>query len=208
MTIGTKPAADVIVDPSLVRALLEEQHPDLAHLVPVKVAEGSDNFLFRLGDELAVRLPRRAASAMPLFSTSNGGCLSCPRDCPCRCPYLFVSGFPAPCSAGRGPSSDGFLVRVSCMSPCRTRSQQAQCWERFLRALHQPAPADALLQSVARCAARGAHRRIAQASPAARRNREPSGPGAQPVGPRAVDAAVVRTSARFSTEIFIQATCW
>ena len=54
MTIGTKPAADVIVDPSLVRALLQEQHPDLAHLMPVKVAEGWNHFLFRLGDELAV----------------------------------------------------------------------------------------------------------------------------------------------------------
>ena len=54
MTIGTKPPADVIVDPSLVRALLQEQHPDLAHLIPVKVAEGWNHFLFRLGDELAV----------------------------------------------------------------------------------------------------------------------------------------------------------
>src|SRR6187200_1126039 len=63
MPIRTKPAADVVVDPSLVAALLREQHPDLAHLVPVKVAEGWDNFAFRLGGELAVRLPRRAASA-------------------------------------------------------------------------------------------------------------------------------------------------
>ena len=64
MTIGTKPPADVVVDRLLVQALLHEQHPDLAHLVPVKVAEGWDNALFRLGDELAVRLPRRAASAV------------------------------------------------------------------------------------------------------------------------------------------------
>jgi hypothetical protein len=63
MTIGRQPAADVIVDPSLVRALLQEQHPDLAHLVSVKIAEGWENALLRLGDELAVRLPRRAASA-------------------------------------------------------------------------------------------------------------------------------------------------
>jgi len=66
MTIGTKPAADFIVDASLVRALLQEQHPDLAHLVPVKVSEGWDNAVFRLGDELAVRVPRRAASAQGL----------------------------------------------------------------------------------------------------------------------------------------------
>ena len=30
MTIEMKPAADVTVSPSLVQALLEEQHPDLA----------------------------------------------------------------------------------------------------------------------------------------------------------------------------------
>ena len=63
MTIEMKPAADITVSPSLVQALLEEQHPDLALLPLVKVAEGWDNTLFRLGDELAVRLPRRAASA-------------------------------------------------------------------------------------------------------------------------------------------------
>jgi aminoglycoside phosphotransferase (APT) family kinase protein len=61
--MGMKPAADVTISPSLVQALLEEQHSDLGHLAPVKVAEGWDNALFRLGDELAVRLPRRAASA-------------------------------------------------------------------------------------------------------------------------------------------------
>jgi hypothetical protein len=57
MTIATKPASDLVVHPSLVRALLQEQHPDLAHLVLVKVAEGSDNAIVRLGDELAADLP-------------------------------------------------------------------------------------------------------------------------------------------------------
>jgi aminoglycoside phosphotransferase (APT) family kinase protein len=62
MTIETRPAADLHVDAALVRALLREQHPDLAHLVPLKAAEGWDNAIFRLGDDLAVRLPRRAAA--------------------------------------------------------------------------------------------------------------------------------------------------
>src|SRR5262249_23532123 len=55
MRMGMKPAADVTLSPSLVQALLEDQHADLAHLAPVKVAEGWDNTLFRLGDELAVQ---------------------------------------------------------------------------------------------------------------------------------------------------------
>src|SRR5262245_12741960 len=60
---GTRPAAEVAIDAALVRALLTEQHEDLAGLPLVDVAEGWDNRLFRLGDDLAVRLPRRAASA-------------------------------------------------------------------------------------------------------------------------------------------------
>src|SRR3954447_9046210 len=63
MTIGPKPAAEFTPDAALVRALLLEQHPDLAHLPLSEIGEGWDNTLFRLGEVLAVRLPRRAASA-------------------------------------------------------------------------------------------------------------------------------------------------
>src|SRR5262245_60720364 len=63
MTIRTKPAADVAIDRSLIQSLLREQHADLAQLPLTAVGEGWDNQLFRLGDELAVRMPRRAASA-------------------------------------------------------------------------------------------------------------------------------------------------
>ena len=57
------PAAEVVVDVTLVRALLRDQHPDLAEL-PLRVAaNGWDNVIVRLGDELAVRVPRRAAAA-------------------------------------------------------------------------------------------------------------------------------------------------
>ncbi|WP_030158726.1 aminoglycoside phosphotransferase family protein [Streptomyces sp. NRRL S-244] len=50
--------ADVDIDEQLVRSLLREQHPDLAGLVLRPVDAGWDNQLWRLGDELAVRLPR------------------------------------------------------------------------------------------------------------------------------------------------------
>ena len=42
----------------LVRALLQAQHPDLADLELRDVNGGWDNQLWRLGDELAVRMPR------------------------------------------------------------------------------------------------------------------------------------------------------
>src|SRR5215216_3227940 len=60
--IGT-PAAEVVIDAALVAELLAEQHPDLAHLPLRAVDAGWDNALFRLGDQLAVRLPRRAIAA-------------------------------------------------------------------------------------------------------------------------------------------------
>jgi aminoglycoside phosphotransferase (APT) family kinase protein len=63
VTIGDKPAADVAVDVELVRGLLADQHPDLADLDLVEHASGWDNVTYRLGDALAVRIPRREMSA-------------------------------------------------------------------------------------------------------------------------------------------------
>lgn len=60
------PAAEVAVDAELVRRLLAEQHPDLAALPLAPVDAGWDNAMFRLGPDLAVRLPRRAVAALPI----------------------------------------------------------------------------------------------------------------------------------------------
>ena len=57
------PAAEVDVTADLVRGLLRDQHPDLAGLPLEPFASGWDNALFRLGDELAVRMPRRQLGA-------------------------------------------------------------------------------------------------------------------------------------------------
>lgn len=57
------PAAEFDVDVPLVRALLRDQHPDLAELRLEVAANGWDNVVLRLGELLAVRLPRRAAAA-------------------------------------------------------------------------------------------------------------------------------------------------
>ena len=58
-----KPTAEVDIDDAVVGRLLHEQCPDLAHLPLRRVGEGWDNVLYRLGDDLAVRLPRRALGA-------------------------------------------------------------------------------------------------------------------------------------------------
>lgn len=57
-----QPDADIVVTAADVVRLVETQHPRL--LAPVRlVANGWDNEMFRLGDDLAVRMPRRAAAA-------------------------------------------------------------------------------------------------------------------------------------------------
>lgn len=57
------PAAETAISEALVVQLLQEQHPDLADL-PVRFEnEGWDSAIFRLGRDLAVRLPRRAINA-------------------------------------------------------------------------------------------------------------------------------------------------
>jgi len=53
------PPAEVDVTADLVRLLLAEQHPDLADLPIQVMANGWDNVMLRLGDELIVRVPRR-----------------------------------------------------------------------------------------------------------------------------------------------------
>lgn len=57
------PVAEVDIDTALVRALLVEQHPELAGSSLEPVAFGWDNVVFRLGPDLAVRLPRRQVAA-------------------------------------------------------------------------------------------------------------------------------------------------
>ena len=56
------PSAEVDVTVGLVRRLLRAQHPDLADLPLRVVANGWDNVTLRLGDDLAVRVPRRATA--------------------------------------------------------------------------------------------------------------------------------------------------
>lgn len=57
---------EIIVDQAIVRELLRTQRPDLVELALSSVGGGTDNTMFRLGDELVVRLPRTAIHAQAL----------------------------------------------------------------------------------------------------------------------------------------------
>ncbi len=63
VAVNKMPAAEVEVSADLVRRLLADQHPDLARLPVEFLANGWDNELYRVGDRLLARLPRRALGA-------------------------------------------------------------------------------------------------------------------------------------------------
>lgn len=60
------PHAEMHVDEALVRDILRTQFPEIADHECWHIGEGFDNFLWRLGDDLVVRLPRRAAAVVPM----------------------------------------------------------------------------------------------------------------------------------------------
>jgi aminoglycoside phosphotransferase (APT) family kinase protein len=142
--LGT-PSAEYAIDEALVSRLLADQHPDLAHLPLRAVDAGWDNAMFRLGDHLAVRLPRRAAAVkliaheqrwLPLLSKQ----LSLPVPTPCRV------GKPAlgyPCQWSVVP-----WLKVLTADHSQPHASQAVLLARFLRSLHVPAPADAPANAV------------------------------------------------------------
>ncbi len=63
MSVGNMPAAEVEVDEQLVARLLATQHPDLADRPLTVVANGWDNVIVRIGDDLVARVPRRREGA-------------------------------------------------------------------------------------------------------------------------------------------------
>ncbi len=137
--IGT-PAADYAIDRALVTTLLAEQHSDLAHL-PVQVVDaGWDNALFRLGEHLAVRLPRRAAAATLIDHEQTWlPRLADQLVLPVPAPYCI--GTPAhgyPWNWSVVPWLSG-----SAADQHEPHPSQSQPFAAFLRSLHVSAPADA-----------------------------------------------------------------
>ena len=135
------PAAEVDVGPAVVRALLDEQFPDLADLDLVELAYGWDNAIFRLGDHLTVRLPRRAMAAELVEHEQ--------RWLPELAPRLPLP-IPAPVRAGRPGGDYPWSWSVCPWLPgviaARTAPddpfEAAELLGAFLAALHHEAPSD------------------------------------------------------------------
>src|SRR5579885_2598048 len=137
---GNPPPAETRIDAALAGALVRAQHPDLAHLTIEPAASGWDNAMFRLGDALALRLPRRAMAAalirieqhwLPRVAPE----LPLPVPTPVRIgtpgegyPFVWsITPWLAGAPADRAPPEAGSGVALAA----------------FLTALHTPAPADA-----------------------------------------------------------------
>lgn len=65
------PRAHESISPATVRALIADQHPDLASLELGERFDGWDMAMYRLGDDLAVRLPRVEAAVASLLAESR-----------------------------------------------------------------------------------------------------------------------------------------
>ncbi len=131
-----------MIDEALVRSMLEEQHPDLAGLELREVVGGWGNRMWRLGDDLAVRIPRVEGAAAPL-AKEYAWVPRLPEGLP----------LPVPRPVRLGEGSDRFPRNWTVVTwvsgapadhePVERVEPSAQILAGFLAALHRPAPADA-----------------------------------------------------------------
>ena len=127
----------------LVRDLLRDQHPDLADRPVTLAARGWDNQLWRLGDDLAVRLPWATETADALLLKENTWL-------PVLAPLLPL---PVPVPQRLGQPSGRFprpwIVTTwvpgvpADLAPVTCGSAAADALAAFLTALHRPAPTGA-----------------------------------------------------------------
>lgn len=130
-----------MIDEAFVRALLTERHPDLAGLALREVDGGWDNRMWRLGEDLAVRLPR-TPRAPKLLEKEH-------RWLPALAPLLPLP-VPVPVRSGEPTARFPQTWTVTTWVPGEpadraaiTRPESADALADFLLALHREAPPDA-----------------------------------------------------------------
>jgi len=134
------PAAEIDVDAALARALLAAQHPDLAGLPITFLASGWDNAIFRLGEDLLLRLPRRAMAAR-LLAHEQRWLPTLKHRLPLAVPAAVrvgapQDGYPWPWSVV--PWLEGETADLDAPD-----ADQGEALAAFFEALHVPAPAEA-----------------------------------------------------------------
>ncbi len=134
------PLADIFVDESLVQVLLEQQFPSLANTSLALVGQGWDNYMFTLGSELAVRLPRRTISAKLIIHEQNNVNRISP-NLTLPTPLVVEKGKPSPVFPWHW-NIVRWLPGLPVLGDSLT-SVSAPIWAEFLRSLHVSAPDDA-----------------------------------------------------------------
>ncbi|MYW43861.1 aminoglycoside phosphotransferase family protein [Streptomyces sp. SID161] len=134
--------AEIEITADLVQDLLQEQHPDLAGLPIREVAGGWGNQMWRLGDDLAVRMPRAEGAPDLLRKEVRWLPVLAPR-LPLPVPNPVRSGEPST----RFPKPWAIMTWVPGEpldhSSIGRGDHAADTLAGFLRALHVRAPADA-----------------------------------------------------------------
>ena len=136
----SKPAADIQTSIPLVRDLIRAQHPSFAHLPLTEGPSGWDNDIYRLGDDLAVRLPRRAPAAA-LLENEQRWLPQLQSRLPVRVPAPVAVGKPQaafPWKWSITPWFEGQTLDQSALD-----QDQVEVLASFLQALHTPPPPDA-----------------------------------------------------------------
>jgi aminoglycoside phosphotransferase (APT) family kinase protein len=136
------PAAEVDVDDALVRALLGDQHPDLAGERIEVLSFGWDNVVFRIGDELLGRFPRRSMAAALVEHELRWLPELAPRV-PLAVPAPVRVGRPARGYPWSWSICPWFAGVTAAEAPPSDPIEAAQAMAAFLAALHTPAPPDA-----------------------------------------------------------------
>ncbi|MFC0436088.1 phosphotransferase [Kutzneria buriramensis] len=129
-----------MIDENLVRALLRDQHPDLAELALRPGPKGWDNEMWRLGETLAVRLPHATERASELLLKEFR--LLPALDLPLPIPTPIRLGEPSARFPKHWTVVEWVPGEPADRSPI-TRHEAADTLAAFLKVLHQKAPADA-----------------------------------------------------------------
>ncbi len=137
--LGT-PSAEVEIDTLLVSQLLAQQHPDLQNLSIRFVDAGWDNAMFRLGDRLAVRLPRREIAA-GLLENEQHWLPQLAKQVPLAVPVPLRTGVPNSLYPWRWSIIPWIPGQTA--DEIRLNANHAQQFALFLKALHVKAPDNA-----------------------------------------------------------------
>jgi aminoglycoside phosphotransferase (APT) family kinase protein len=134
------PAAEVDVSSELVRELVDTQFPEYAQLPLELIGNGWDNSMYRLGDNLSVRLPRRKLAA-PLILSEQTWLPEIAKSVPISIPAPIGCGVPTADYPWRWSILEWFPGETAFASGLHI--SKATALADFLIALHQPAPANA-----------------------------------------------------------------